>query len=84
MIEGGIDGVLDASVTLDQSADVENVTTTNDRGAGASKGRIYNKVLANVLKMLKVNEDARQQELALRILTACPELVAGYVLHFPA
>ncbi|KAF7433677.1 hypothetical protein PC9H_005640 [Pleurotus ostreatus] len=78
VIEGGIDGVLDASVTLDQSADVENMTTTNDRGAGPSKGRIYNKVLANVLKMLKVNEDARQQELALRILAACPELVAGF------
>ncbi len=43
------------------------------------KGRkIYNKIIANVLKTLKVNEDLRQQELALRILAACPELVAGY------
>ncbi|KAI0368460.1 hypothetical protein BV20DRAFT_969281 [Pilatotrama ljubarskyi] len=41
-------------------------------------GKIYNKILANVLKTLKVNEDPRQQELALKILAACPELVAGY------
>jgi nucleolar pre-ribosomal-associated protein 1 len=40
-------------------------------------GKIYNKILANVLKTLKVNEDSRQQELARRILEACPELVAG-------
>ncbi|THV01983.1 hypothetical protein K435DRAFT_717738 [Dendrothele bispora CBS 962.96] len=41
-------------------------------------GRIYNKILANVLKTLKANEDPRQQELTLKILTACPELVAGF------
>jgi nucleolar pre-ribosomal-associated protein 1 len=40
-------------------------------------GKIYNKILANVLKTLKVNEDPRQQELALEIMTACPELPAG-------
>lgn len=43
-----------------------------DRG-----GKIYNKILANVLKLLKLNEDSRQQELAFKILQACPELVAG-------
>ncbi|CDO76370.1 hypothetical protein BN946_scf185011.g34 [Trametes cinnabarina] len=41
-------------------------------------GRIYNKILANIVKTLKVNEDPRQQELALKILSACPELVAGF------
>ncbi|KAF8219132.1 hypothetical protein L208DRAFT_1448990 [Tricholoma matsutake] len=41
-------------------------------------GKIYNKILANILKTLKVNEDSRQQELALKIMSACPELVAGY------
>ncbi|EJD42488.1 hypothetical protein AURDEDRAFT_186058 [Auricularia subglabra TFB-10046 SS5] len=41
-------------------------------------GKIHNKMLAGVLRTLKVNEDARQQELALRILAACPELVQGY------
>ena len=39
---------------------------------------MYNKILANILKTLKVNGDARQQELALKIMSACPELVAGY------
>ncbi|KAJ3506576.1 hypothetical protein NLJ89_g6794 [Agrocybe chaxingu] len=41
-------------------------------------GRIHNKILANVLKTLRVNEDARQQELALKILLGSPELVSGY------
>jgi len=40
-------------------------------------GKIYNKILANLLKSLKVNDDSRQQELALKIMTSCPELVAG-------
>jgi nucleolar pre-ribosomal-associated protein 1 len=43
-------------------------------------GRIHNKILANVLKGLKVNEDSRQQELALKILSACPELVSRYAI----
>lgn len=42
---------------------------------GKKQGKVYNKVLAGLVKTLKVNEDARQQELALRILGACPELV---------
>ncbi|KAJ7250903.1 ribosome 60S biogenesis N-terminal-domain-containing protein [Mycena haematopus] len=46
---------------------------SRDRG-----GKIHNKILANILKTLKVNEDLRQQELALKIMAACPELVAGY------
>ncbi|GLB33183.1 hypothetical protein LshimejAT787_0100680 [Lyophyllum shimeji] len=35
-------------------------------------------ILANILKTLKVNEDPRQQELALKIMSACPELVSGF------
>ncbi|KAF7965769.1 hypothetical protein HWV62_41960, partial [Athelia sp. TMB] len=46
--------------------------------SGSKTGRIYNKILSNVLKTLKVNDDMRQQELALKIMSACPELVAGY------
>jgi nucleolar pre-ribosomal-associated protein 1 len=46
--------------------------------ANQKGGKMYNKILANILKTLKVNEDARQQELALKIMSACPELVAGY------
>ncbi|KAF7299108.1 hypothetical protein MIND_00859100 [Mycena indigotica] len=49
-----------------------------DGSSRAKTGKIYNKILSNVLKTLKVNEDSRQQELALKIMGACPELVAGY------
>lgn len=48
-----------------------------DGRKGGSGGRVYNKVLSNFVKTLRVNEDARQQELALKILEACPELVTG-------
>ncbi|KAG6853529.1 hypothetical protein C0991_003449 [Blastosporella zonata] len=44
----------------------------------SGRGRIYNRILANILKTLKVNEDLRQQELALKIMSSCPELVSGY------
>ncbi|KAH8086640.1 ribosome 60S biogenesis N-terminal-domain-containing protein, partial [Cristinia sonorae] len=43
-----------------------------------ASGNLYNRILGNILNGLKVNEDSRQQELAYRILKACPELVAGY------
>lgn len=46
-------------------------------GDGKRQGKIYNKILANFLKTLKVNEDLRQQELAIKIVAACPELIAG-------
>jgi nucleolar pre-ribosomal-associated protein 1 len=42
--------------------------------------RIHNKILAHLLKTLKVNEDPRQQELALRVFSACPELVCRCVI----
>lgn len=42
-------------------------------------GSIYNKVLSGVLRQLAVAEDLRQQELALSILNACPELVGPYL-----
>lgn len=47
--------------------------------ANKAGGKIYNKILANVLKTLQVNDDPRQQELALKILAVCPELVSGYL-----
>lgn len=46
-----------------------------------SGAKIYNKILFNMLKSLKVNEDSRQQELTFKILQACPELVSGSVVH---
>ncbi|KAI0938875.1 hypothetical protein AcW1_004074 [Taiwanofungus camphoratus] len=49
-----------------------------DTGADQRGIKIYNKILANVLRSLKVNDDPRQQELALKIFAACPELVSNY------
>ncbi|WFD42222.1 hypothetical protein MPSI1_000863 [Malassezia psittaci] len=40
---------------------------------------IYNKILAALLRQLSPTSDLRQQELALRILHACPELVSSYL-----
>ena len=42
-------------------------------------GKVHNKILKNFLKTLKVGEDGRQQELALKILAACPELFSRCV-----
>ena len=58
--------------------DADEKVTNDDPDLPVQKGsKIYNKILSNVLKTLKVNEDPRQQELALRIMASCPELVAG-------
>lgn len=59
----------------------DSIGKDEDEPAKQYSGKIYNKILANVLKALKVNEDLRQQELALKIMSACPELVAGSVMH---
>ncbi|KAF8905722.1 ribosome 60S biogenesis N-terminal-domain-containing protein [Gymnopilus junonius] len=64
-----------------RSSDSEGTSEGAFEGRGSRKGkgsRIYNKILANFVKTLKVNEDPRQQELVLKILEACPELVLGY------
>ncbi|PWN48866.1 hypothetical protein IE53DRAFT_388932 [Violaceomyces palustris] len=52
-----------------------NQSVTSSIGGGA----IYNKVLSGLLKQLAVTDDLRQQELALKILKACPELVGPYL-----
>ncbi|KAG6331073.1 hypothetical protein ID866_8017 [Astraeus odoratus] len=58
----------------DETVALDEEERTQRKGGG----KLYNKILANVLPTLKVNEDPRQQELALKIFLACPELVAGY------
>ncbi|KIY45257.1 hypothetical protein FISHEDRAFT_49590 [Fistulina hepatica ATCC 64428] len=51
----------------------------SDDGIGRTpSSRIHNRILANIVKSLKVNEDPLQQVLALKIFEACPELVSGY------
>lgn len=49
------------------------------KGKQVASGSIYNKVLSGVIRQLAVAEDLRQQELALGILKACPELVGPYL-----
>ncbi|KAJ7095895.1 ribosome 60S biogenesis N-terminal-domain-containing protein [Mycena belliarum] len=61
-----------------RKSEIENVPDEDEPRSRDKGGKIYNKILANILKTLKVNEDSRQQELALKIMAACPELVAGF------
>uniref|UniRef100_A0A8H8CE92 Nucleolar pre-ribosomal-associated protein 1 n=1 Tax=Psilocybe cubensis TaxID=181762 RepID=A0A8H8CE92_PSICU len=61
-----------------KESDPNETVSKDDEDGKRKNSKIYNKILANLLKSLKVNEDSRQQELALKILSACPELVAGY------
>lgn len=62
-----------------REGDLDDPETKNEGENPKKFGRIYNKILSNILRVLKVNEDLRQQELALKILSACPELVTGYL-----
>ncbi|KAH9180077.1 ribosome 60S biogenesis N-terminal-domain-containing protein [Lactarius sanguifluus] len=61
-----------------ETEDEAKVTQSDNDETAPKNARIYNKILSHLLKSLKVNEDPRQQELALRIMSACPELVSGY------
>jgi nucleolar pre-ribosomal-associated protein 1 len=61
----------------DSDGDDDKTTNHDSETSTHRSGKIYNKILANLLKTLKVNDDLRQQELALKIMTSCPELVAG-------
>jgi nucleolar pre-ribosomal-associated protein 1 len=63
-------------IDTDPSSSLSDPPSTSITG---KKGRVYNKILANIIKGLKVTDDLRQQELALRIVRACPELVASYL-----
>lgn len=38
---------------------------------------VHNRILASFIKSLSPNDDLRQQELVLKILEVCPELVPG-------
>ena len=62
-----------------RDADSEDQPARDEEAEGTAhgRGRIYNKILANLLRNLKVNDDPRHQELAMKIFGACPELVAG-------
>ncbi|KAJ7675860.1 ribosome 60S biogenesis N-terminal-domain-containing protein [Mycena polygramma] len=61
-----------------RKSETDGVPDDGDVPSREKGGKIYNKILGNILKTLKVNEDLRQQELALKIMAACPELVASF------
>ncbi|KAJ7505347.1 ribosome 60S biogenesis N-terminal-domain-containing protein [Mycena galericulata] len=61
-----------------RKSDTESVPDEDEPRSRDKGGRVYNKILGNILKTLKVNEDLRQQELALKIMAACPELVSSF------
>jgi nucleolar pre-ribosomal-associated protein 1 len=63
-----------------ETEDEPKLAESGNDEVAPKNARIYNKILAHLLKNMKVNEDPRQQELALRIMSACPELVSGYVI----
>ncbi|KAJ1305979.1 hypothetical protein OPQ81_010694 [Rhizoctonia solani] len=47
-------------------------------GETSTKGTVYNPLLLKLLRTLRPATDARQHELAVRILNACPDLVGPY------
>ncbi|KAF9531008.1 ribosome 60S biogenesis N-terminal-domain-containing protein [Crepidotus variabilis] len=61
-----------------REGDLNDSATKDEEDNSKKPSRIYNKIFSNVIKTFKVNEDSRQQELAMKILSACPELVSGY------
>ena len=51
----------------------------SETGTGKKGGKIHNRILASLLRVLRPNEDERQNELTLKILAGSIELVAGCV-----
>lgn len=61
----------------DEIEDPDSRRTDENSQMQDKSGKTYNRILGNLLKSLRPTEDARHQELALKILQACPELVYG-------
>ncbi|KAI7883289.1 hypothetical protein K492DRAFT_205560 [Lichtheimia hyalospora FSU 10163] len=53
-------------------------SATETQGTQSSSTKIRNKTLSRFIALLKPADDIRQQQLLLKILSACPELVSGY------
>ncbi|PWY98329.1 hypothetical protein BCV70DRAFT_238879 [Testicularia cyperi] len=69
---------VDALVADDTHVNIRESSSSGKKGQQQS-GSVHNKVLSGVLRQLAVTEDLLQQELALSILQACPELVGPYL-----
>lgn len=60
--------------------DMKGDENDEDNQRGNVRGtRVYNVVIQQLLRHLKPTEDSRNQELALKIFRACPELVSVFV-----
>jgi nucleolar pre-ribosomal-associated protein 1 len=64
-------------VENEEIEDPERYRTGGDVQSQDRTGRTYNRIIGHLLKNLRPTEDARHQELAMKILQACPELVHG-------
>ncbi|KEP52900.1 ribosome 60S biogenesis amino-terminal protein [Rhizoctonia solani 123E] len=62
----------------DQGPAGKDEGTGEDDGETNAKGTVYNPLLLKLLRALRPAADARQHELAVRILNACPDLVGPY------
>jgi nucleolar pre-ribosomal-associated protein 1 len=65
-------------VTDEEIEDPESYRTVRDGQRQDRTGKTYNRIIGHLLKNLRPTEDARHQELAMKIFQACPELVHGY------
>jgi len=72
----------------DEEKEVSSKSANGASGAGTTRslsssssveGGLYNKILLGVLRQLAPTRSLPQQELAIRILEACPELVGPYL-----
>ncbi|KAK0224255.1 hypothetical protein IW262DRAFT_1548756 [Armillaria fumosa] len=67
-----------ASMTTDGILVTSRMHKTMKKSLKDEEENCTTNMLGNVLRSLKVDEDMQQQELSLKIMASCPELVAGY------
>ena len=72
-------GICFADLGWYDSLETKNSARENAAEASEPRYRIRNKILLNLLRFLKIEDDARQYELACRILSCCPELVSPFL-----
>ncbi|KAI8376770.1 ribosome 60S biogenesis N-terminal-domain-containing protein, partial [Choanephora cucurbitarum] len=70
--------VPDVGVCFKDTAWYPAQVSPNEEAPATKQTRITNRVLAKFITTLKPSDDMRQQELLLKILAACPELVQEY------
>ncbi|CAE6491117.1 unnamed protein product [Rhizoctonia solani] len=66
------------NVFEDQGPTGKDDAAGEEDGEASTKGTVYNPLLLKLLRTLRPAADARQHELAVRILNVCPDLVGPY------